>query len=175
MDAVGCSNGDTLAKEQVEAATKQDVLKALGKAATSLRAKLGESLASVQKFDVPVEATTASLEALKAFSMGDHDLRVPKEMPKPFRSINVPSNWIRISPWPTPVWAIYGNLGQASLASGEYEESLRSARSSQRTGKIRISALYYDVCHRRTGAGQPGLRTVGQELSAGFRSSGNLG
>src|SRR4029077_16972390 len=70
VDAIGCSSGDTLAKEQEEAASKQDVLKALGKAASSLRGKLGESLATIQKFDVPVEATTASLEALKAFSMG---------------------------------------------------------------------------------------------------------
>ncbi|MGA7907333.1 MAG: serine/threonine-protein kinase, partial [Candidatus Sulfotelmatobacter sp.] len=70
VDAVGCSSGDTLAKEQEEAASKQDVLKALDKAVTSLRAKLGESLATVQKFDVPVEATTPSLEALKAYSMG---------------------------------------------------------------------------------------------------------
>src|SRR5713101_1573478 len=68
MEAIGCSSGDALAKEQEEAATKQDVLKALGKAAASLRGKLGESLASIQKFDVPVEATTPSLEALKAFS-----------------------------------------------------------------------------------------------------------
>src|SRR6202167_2160598 len=52
VDAVGCSNGDTLAKEQEEAADKQAVLKALGKAATNLRAQLGESLASIQKFDV---------------------------------------------------------------------------------------------------------------------------
>ena len=70
IDTVGCSSGDTLAQEQEEAASKQDVLKALGKAVASLRAKLGESLATVQKFDVPVEATTPSLEALKAYSMG---------------------------------------------------------------------------------------------------------
>ena len=70
LEAVACSTGDTLAKEQAEASSKEGVLKALGPAATSLRAKLGESLASVQKFDVPVEATTPSLEALKAYSMG---------------------------------------------------------------------------------------------------------
>jgi len=70
LEAVTCSTGDTLAKEQAEAASKEGVLKALGTAATSLRARLGESLASVQKFDVPVEATTPSLEALKAYSMG---------------------------------------------------------------------------------------------------------
>ena len=60
IDAVGCSTGDTLAKEQEEAATKEQVLNALSKAASSLRGKLGESLASIQKFDVPVEATTPS-------------------------------------------------------------------------------------------------------------------
>ena len=53
LEAVNCGSGDTLAKEQAEAAKKEDVLKALGNVASSLRAKLGESLASVQKFDVP--------------------------------------------------------------------------------------------------------------------------
>src|SRR2546422_8291834 len=70
VEAIGCSSGGALAKEQEEAASKENVLKALGKAAASLRGKLGESLATIQKFDVPVEATTPSLEALKAFSMG---------------------------------------------------------------------------------------------------------
>src|SRR5439155_1176775 len=64
VDAVGCSSGDTLAKEQEEAASKENVLKALGKAAASLRGKLGESLATIQKFDVPVEATTPSQDAI---------------------------------------------------------------------------------------------------------------
>lgn len=67
LNTVGCSSGDTLATEPEQAATKQDVLKALGTAASALRGKLGESLATVQKFDVPVEATTPSLEALKAY------------------------------------------------------------------------------------------------------------
>src|SRR5438128_10566406 len=70
LQAVNCGNGDTLAKEQGEAASKEEVVKALGKVASSLRTKLGESLASVQKFNVPIEATTSSLEALKTFSMG---------------------------------------------------------------------------------------------------------
>jgi len=70
LEAVNCGTGDTLAKEQIEAATKEDVIKALGNLATTLRARLGESLASVQKFDVPIEATTPSLEALKSFSLG---------------------------------------------------------------------------------------------------------
>jgi hypothetical protein len=70
LEAVNCGSGDTLAKEQAEASKKEDVVKALGIVTLTLRTKLGESLASVQKFDVPIEATTPSLEALKTFSMG---------------------------------------------------------------------------------------------------------
>ena len=67
----GQKNGDTLAQEQVTAASKEKVLDALGEAASKVRGELGESLATVQKFDVPLEqATTSSLEALKAYSLG---------------------------------------------------------------------------------------------------------
>ena len=72
LDASSCATGDSLAREQVTAATKEGVLPAVGKAASSLRGKLGESLASIQKFDTPVtEATTSSLEALKAYAAAD--------------------------------------------------------------------------------------------------------
>jgi tetratricopeptide (TPR) repeat protein len=72
LDATNCATGDSLAREQVTAAAKEGVLPAVGKAASSLRGKLGESLASIQKFDTPVtEATTSSLEALKAYAAAD--------------------------------------------------------------------------------------------------------
>ena len=72
LDAVNCRTGDTLAREQVTAASKEAVLPAVGKAASSLRSKLGESLASIQKFDTKViEATTSSLEAWKVFTEAD--------------------------------------------------------------------------------------------------------
>jgi eukaryotic-like serine/threonine-protein kinase len=71
LKAVNCQNGETLAQEQVTAASKEKVLDVLGEATSRLRGELGESLATVQKFDVPlVEATTSSLEALKVFSLG---------------------------------------------------------------------------------------------------------
>jgi len=73
LKAVNCQSGDTLALQQVTAASKEKVLDALGKGASKLRGELGESLATVQKFDVPLEqATTSSLEALKAYSRGDY-------------------------------------------------------------------------------------------------------
>jgi serine/threonine protein kinase len=69
LNAVNCATGDSLASEQARASGKNEVLKALDKSASTLRAKLGESLVSVQKYDTPVEqATTTSLEALKAYS-----------------------------------------------------------------------------------------------------------
>lgn len=72
LKAVNCQTGDLLAEEQVTAGGKEQVLKALGDAAAKIRAKLGESLASVQKYDVPPEnVTTSSLEALQAYAMGN--------------------------------------------------------------------------------------------------------
>jgi len=71
LKAVNCQSGEPLAEEQVTAASKEKVLDALGGAASKLRGDLGESLASVQKLDTPLEqATTSSLEALQAFSLG---------------------------------------------------------------------------------------------------------
>jgi len=71
LKAVNCESGEVLAEEQVSASAKEKVLDALGGAASKLRRQLGESLATVQTFDVPLaEATTSSLEALKAFSLG---------------------------------------------------------------------------------------------------------
>ncbi|MGO8796267.1 MAG: protein kinase domain-containing protein, partial [Candidatus Sulfotelmatobacter sp.] len=69
LNAAACSNGDVLAREQGEAESKEKVLKALSQASSALRRKLGESLPSVRRFDVPMEATTSSLEALKSYSM----------------------------------------------------------------------------------------------------------
>ncbi|MGH9839534.1 MAG: protein kinase domain-containing protein [Blastocatellia bacterium] len=71
LEAINSRTGETIASAIAEAEGRDQVLRALGKAATELRGKLGESLASIQKFDVPIEqATTASLEALRDFSRG---------------------------------------------------------------------------------------------------------
>jgi serine/threonine protein kinase/tetratricopeptide (TPR) repeat protein len=72
LEAINAQAGDAIAREQSEAENKEQVLKALGKAASQLREKLGESLGSIKKFDEPIEqATTSSLEALKAFTQGN--------------------------------------------------------------------------------------------------------
>ncbi len=144
VDAIGCSNGDTLAKEQEQAATKQDVLKALGKAASSLRGKLGESLATIQKFDVPVEATTPSLEALKAFSMGITTFRAKgnaEAIPFYKRAIELDPNFAVAY---ASLGLVYGNLGQASLAAENIKKAYDLRDRVSEREKYRISALYYD-------------------------------
>ena len=74
LEAINPRSGDPFASEQVEAASKENVLSALGTATSNLRQKLGESLSSIQKYDVKIEqATTSSLEALKAYAMGDEE------------------------------------------------------------------------------------------------------
>jgi len=143
VDAVGCSSGDTLAKEQEEAATKQDVLKALGKAAGSLRGKLGESLTSIQKFDVPVEATTASLEALKAFSMGVTTGRTKGDAEAiPFykRALELDPNFAVAY---ASLGNVYGNLGQASLSAENIKKAYGLRDRVSERERYRISSLYY--------------------------------
>jgi tetratricopeptide (TPR) repeat protein len=71
LNALNCASGETLATTSSQASDKNQVLGALGKAAEEIRGKLGESLASIQKYNTPIaEATTSSLEALKAYSLG---------------------------------------------------------------------------------------------------------
>jgi eukaryotic-like serine/threonine-protein kinase len=143
VDAIGCNLGDTLAKEQEEAPTKEDVLKALGKSASSLRARLGESLATVQKFDVPVEATTASLEALKAFSMGITTFRTKGNS----ESIAFYKRAIELDPNFAVAYATlgltYGNLQQASLAAENIKKAYKLRGPVSEHEKYRIEALYY--------------------------------
>ncbi len=143
LEAVACNTGDTLAKEQAEASSKEGVLKALGTAATSLRTKLGESLASVQKFDVPVEATTPSLEALKAYSMGITTGRTKsaaESIPFLKRALELDPNFAIAY---AGLAVDYSNLGQASL-SAEYAKKAYDLRDrvSERE-RYRISALYF--------------------------------
>jgi len=97
LKAVNCQSGDVLAQEQVTAAAKEKVLDAVGQAAAKLRGELGESLATVKKFDVPLaDATTSSLEALKAYSMGEKAYResgTSAAMPYHQRAIQIDPNF----------------------------------------------------------------------------------
>jgi serine/threonine protein kinase len=143
LNAVACSSGDTLAKEQAEAAGKEEVLKALSRASASLRNKLGESLPSVQKFDVPIEATTPSLEALKNYSLGMTTVRERGDAPAvPFfkRAIELDSNF----PLAYAALSIsYGNLHQPSLALEYANKAYQLRDRVTERERLRIASDYY--------------------------------
>jgi eukaryotic-like serine/threonine-protein kinase len=145
LNAVDCSTGDSLAKEQVQATSKEDVVKALGKAASSLRTKVGESLASVQKYDAPVEqATTPSLEALKAYTVA-WNLHIGGSEPE---SIPFFKHAIELDPNFALAYATlgqaYSNVGEDELAAQYVKQAFeRRERTSERE-KFYITAHYYD-------------------------------
>jgi len=117
LEAINAETGDVMAQEQAQAATKEEVLSSVGKAAASLRRKLGESLASVQKFDVPLpRATTTSLDALNAYSLALYNGR---EVPR-LEAIPHLKRAIELDPTFAMAYAllseVYANTGQAALA-----------------------------------------------------------
>ncbi|MGH9601620.1 MAG: tetratricopeptide repeat protein, partial [Terriglobales bacterium] len=114
LEATNCATGEPLAREQVEAQGQEQVLKAVGGATSAIREKLGESLASVQKYDAPIEqATTSSLEAMKALAMADakrNSGREVESMPLYERAIELDPNFALAH---ARLGVIYGNLGES--------------------------------------------------------------
>jgi eukaryotic-like serine/threonine-protein kinase len=128
LKAVNCATGDTLASTEASASDKSHVLNALGKAASEIRGKLGESLSMVKKFDTPVaEASTSSLEALQAFSLGrklmgaiDNTAAIPQLQ----RAIKLDPNFAMAY---AALGICYQDIGEAGLAS-EYSQKAYDLR-----------------------------------------------
>ncbi len=144
LKAVNCRNGDLLAEEQVTANGKEQVLKSLGDAATKLREKLGESLASVQKYDaLPENVTTPSLEALQAYALGNYTIDVANDY-----AAGIPLFERAISLDPNFAMAYLG-LAQSYQPLSELERCADNTRKAyelrQRTSeseKLAISSFY---------------------------------
>jgi eukaryotic-like serine/threonine-protein kinase len=144
LKAVNCQSGDQLAQEQVTATAKEKVLDALGQAASKLRGELGESLATVQKYDVPlVHATTPSLEALKSYSLGlkTSDEKGPAAaLPFDLRAIELDPNFAMAY---RAVGLDYSNLAQTGRATEYLMKAFElRERASEREALI-IAADYY--------------------------------
>src|SRR6266481_5390547 len=145
LEAVNCQSGDTLAQEQVTAASKEKVLDALGEAASKLRGELGESLATVQKFDVPlVQETTSSLEALKAYSLGQKILVAKGDWAA---AVPLFQRAIRLDPNFAMAYATlgvdYSNLGETSLASENTKKAYELRERVSEREKFYIESHYY--------------------------------
>ncbi len=162
LKAANCQSGDTLAEEQVTAASKEKVLDALGKAASRLRGELGESLATLQRFDVPFyQATTSSLEALQAFNFG---VRATNEkgsaaaVPHFQRAIELDPDFAMA------YWAIgldYFGLNESGRARENLTEAFQLREHVSESEKMEIAAAYYlDV----TGELEKAARTYEEEI-----------
>ena len=144
LDAVNCKTGDFLVQEQVTAENKEHVLRALGETATRLRTKLGESLSTVEKFDMPLDqATTPSLEALKALSVGRTTLQEQGSA----AAIPFFNHALELDPNFAAAYAALGISYSNLREPGRATENLRKAydlrdKVSERE-RFRISANYY--------------------------------
>ncbi|MGA7927234.1 MAG: protein kinase [Candidatus Sulfotelmatobacter sp.] len=156
LEAIACDTGDSLAESQAEATAKEAVLKALHKAASSLRTKLGESLVSLQKFDVPIEATTTSLEALKNYSMGITVAHGKGDAP----SIPFLRRAIEFDPGFALAYASLGmsyhNLLEPSLAADNLSKAYELRDRASEREKYQISAFYYTIV---TGEAEKAIQT----------------
>ena len=146
VNAINCQTGDPLAQEQVTASSKEKVLEALGGATTQLRKRLGESLTSIQKFDTPIdEATTPSLEALKAISQGkraQQERGADAAIPYFKHAIELDPNFAAAY---AALGTSYSNLREPALASANLEKAYQLRDRTSERERYRFSAYYYHL------------------------------
>ena len=139
LHAVNCATGDSLAQEQEQATGKEKVLGALSRAATDLRKKLGESLNTLQKYDTPIEATTSSLEALKAYSVATRKEEI-EAIPSLKRAIELDPNFASAYA-ALGIW--YANAGENALARENITKAYALRDRVSERERYRISGAYY--------------------------------
>ncbi|NDQ56011.1 MAG: protein kinase [Acidipila sp.] len=144
LKAVNCGTGDLISDEQVSANGKEQVLKALGDAASRLRAKLGESLASLQKYDaLPENVTTSSLEALQAFALGNQTIDVTNDyaagIPLFKRAVSLDPNfamaYLRLG-------QSYQPLSENNLSAENTRKAYELRERKSESEKLAISSFY---------------------------------
>jgi serine/threonine protein kinase/tetratricopeptide (TPR) repeat protein len=144
LEAVNAATGDVFASLQTQASSKEEVLNALHKVDSQLRSKLGESLASVQKYDKMLsEATTPSLEALKAFSLGDIKHAAGEELdaiPHYQRAIELDPNFAMAY---ARLGTAYLNVEQFTLAEQNHEKAFELRDRASEREKLYIMSHYY--------------------------------
>jgi len=147
LKAVNCSNGESLASTEAQASDKNHVLDALGKVASEIRSKLGESLASVQKYDAPAEnVTTPSLEALKAYSLGYQAMIVKADPPAAVslfqRAINLDPNFAMAY---ARLGICYSNLNETARAAENTRKAYQLREHVSEREKLYIASHYEEV------------------------------
>jgi serine/threonine protein kinase/tetratricopeptide (TPR) repeat protein len=149
LEALNAQSGDSLDREQVEAESKEQVLKSLDQAASRLREKLGESIGSVQKFATPLEAaTTSSLDALKEFSLGEAaHARFDDEAALPHlkRAVELDPNFAMAL---ATLGVVYSNQGNSKQAAEYLQKAFDLKERASEREKFYISSHYYGTSRR---------------------------
>ncbi len=144
LEAVNAESGDVMAREQAEVAGKEEVLTGLGRVAARLREKLGESLASVEKYDVPLpRATTPSLEALQAYALALDEGRMdPRRevIPRLKRAIEIDPDFAMAQ---ATLSGMYANMGQSALAPALSKRAFDLRDRVSERERFYISWRYY--------------------------------
>lgn len=146
LEALNGQTGDSLALEQIQAESKEQVIGKLGEAATRLRERLGESLSSIQKFDAPIQqATTSSLEAFKAYVTGQALARKGNHVeaiPHLRRAIELDPNFAMAY---TALAVMHSNEPDPSGLAAEYAKKAFELRERvTERERFRISEFYYN-------------------------------
>ncbi len=144
LNAINCANGEPLAREQTRAANKDAVLDVLGKTAGAVRAKLGESLSSIRKHDIPLEqATTPSLDALNTYTLARKTQREKGDA----ASISFYKRAIELDPRFALAYSglavAYNNLGQVHSAGENAQKAFDLREHVSEREKLRIAAFYH--------------------------------
>ncbi|MFZ0478267.1 MAG: protein kinase [Terriglobales bacterium] len=146
LQAVNCQTGEAIGNEEAEAQSREKVLRALSDAATKLRSRLGESLATIRKYDTPVEATTASLAALQAYSLGITAIDTKGEYRAaiPFfeRAIKVDPNFAMAY---ARLGNAYINFNQPALGAAAIRKAYDSRERVSERERLYIESHYYDM------------------------------
>jgi tetratricopeptide (TPR) repeat protein len=144
LEAINSQSGEAIAQQQTEAEGKEQVLKALGRAATSMREKLGESLASIRKFDAPIEqATTASLEAFKDYTVGVELWRkgqYAQSVPPLKRAIELDSEFALAN---AQLGTSYRDLRNLALGNKYLERAYQLRDRVSERERLEITATYF--------------------------------
>ena len=145
LEALNCTTGSVLAGAKAEAESKERVLRALDDSTGKIRRKLGESMASIRKFDAPIEeATTGSLDALKMFAQGDELRRQGKAA----ESIPFFKRASELDPQFTLAYgrlgAVYANLSENGLAKQYLEKAFQLRGRTSERERLYLAARYYE-------------------------------
>ncbi|HEX7297256.1 MAG TPA: protein kinase [Pyrinomonadaceae bacterium] len=175
LEALNGQTGDSLALVQVEAEGKDQVLKALSRAASEMRQKLGESLSSIQKFDAKLEVTTASLDALKEYALG----RSEQDKGQFLKAIAFYKGATEKDPNFAVAWLglalQYSNTGQPALAAENAEKAFNLREHASEAERARITYFYYQIATGELDKAIEEQEAYARNYPREARGPGNLG